>query len=339
MGNKMKKKGRWMAWCGALICALCCLSIGSSFRQTASTVSTVAAEESQGYQWESVETISIAPPFTYSSYNNVSFQVFFNKDITGTNYKHLAAGASVLKTFGRNDNPNMTPAIIDSLDESGVLDSINDCIEFNGKTVREWQQLSPLACMIQVGELGVNNSMNIDLNGTVPGAKITDLNQAFTFTFYKGLKFPSGVELKETVTWRYNPETQTFSRVDEKSEPNETGFTVYYNGQEITKENNLVTIYDKAAFNLEYLSVETKSNDAIVTIEPQFESLQDGYNYLLITVQAENEVDFDHIQVVFDLQQGSETEDKGCSSSASCVGVVAIVTACGLATLKRREQV
>ena len=227
MGNKMKKKGKWLSWCGALICALCCVSVGGAFANTSLDATMVAAEESQGYEWERVETISIAPPFTYSSYNTASFQVFFDKDITGVNYKHLAAGAEVLKTFSKNDNPNMTPAIIDSLDASGVLDSMNDCIAFNGKTVREWQQLSPLACMVQVGELGVNNSMNIDLNGGVPGAKITDFNQAFTFTFYEGLKFPSGVELKETVTWRYNPETQTFALLEESAAPNETGFTVW----------------------------------------------------------------------------------------------------------------
>ena len=335
MGNKMKKKGKWMAWCGALLCALCCVSVVGG--TSTSPVSTVAAEE-QSYEWESVETISIAPPFTYSSYETASFQVFFDKDITGVNYKHLAAGASVLKTFNRNDNPNMTPAIIDSLDASGVLDSVNDCIAFNGKTVREWQKLGPLACMVQVGELGVNNSMNIDLNGGVPGAKITDLHQPFTFTFYAGLKFPSGVELKETVTWQYNPDTQTFSKLEVEAEPNETDFTVYYNGQEITKENNLVTIYDKDAFNLDFLSVETKSVRATVEIDTKFDGLTDGYNYVLVVVQAENRVDFEHLQIVFDLQQTATPASEGCSSITPCVGVIAILSACGLAFVKRSER-
>ena len=335
MGNKMKKKGKWMAWWGALLCALCCVSVVGG--KTTLPVSTAAAEE-QGYEWDSVEIISIAPPFTYSSYETASFQVFFDKDITGVNYKHLAAGAAVLKTFNRNDNPNMSPAIIDSLDASGVLDSVNDCIAFNGKTVREWQKLGPLACMVQVGELGVNNSMNIDLNGGVPGAKITDFNQPFTFTFYEGLKFPSGVEVKETVTWQYNPDTQTFSRLEVEAEPNETEFTVYYNGQEITKENNLVTIYDKAAFNLDFLTVETASVRATVEIDPKFEDLADGYNYLLIVVQAENRIDFEHLQIVFDLQQTECLEEKGCSSVTPCVGVFAILSACGLAFVKRSER-
>ena len=295
----------------------------------------VLAEDAKDYEWKGTEIISIAPPFTYSVYETASFQVFFDKDITGVNYKHLAAGADVLKTFSRNDNPNMTPAIIDSLDQSGVFDSMNDCIAFNGKTVREWQQLGPLACMIQVGELGVNNSMNIDFNGGIPGSKITDLNQAFTFTFYEGLKFPSGVELKETVTWVYNPQTRTFSQV-EASEPNETGFSVYYNGQKLTKENNLVTIYDKDAFSLDNLLVLTDSVSATLVVEQKFQTLEDGYNYVLITCKAENDIDFEYMQIVFDLQQ---TEEKsGCAAVMSPISGCIMLLACGVCVLKRGKR-
>ena len=338
MGNKMMKKAKWITWCGALLCALCCMCVGNAAKAKTELVS-VAAEVTQEYEWESVETISIAPPYTYSSYQTASFQVFFDKDITGVNYKHLAAGADVLKTFSRNDNPNMTVAIIDSLDESGVLDSINDCIAFNGKTVREWQQLSPLACMVQVGELGVNNSMNIDFNGGVPGSKITDFNQVFTFTFYEGLKFPSGVELKETITWKYNPETQTFSKVATDDAPDKASFTVYYNGQKITKDNNLVTIYDKNAFSLDYLSVYTESVGATVTIEPKFETLASGYNYLLVTVEAENRVAFEHLQVVFDLQQTeAPTTGSGCASTVSLMSCWVLLPACAFIVTKRSKR-
>ena len=225
MGNKMMKKNKWILWCGTILCTLCCIGVGKSVKSSHTVGLPAVAEETKDYEWKGVEIISIAPPFTYSVYETASFQVFFDKDITGVNYKHLAAGADVLKTFSRNDNPNMTPAIIDSLEESGVLDSMNDCIAFNGKTVREWQQLGPLACMVQVGELGVNNSMNIDFNGGVPGSKITDLNQEFTFTFYEGLKFPSGVELKETVTWKYDPAKKLFSVIAPMYQDQNGGYT------------------------------------------------------------------------------------------------------------------
>lgn len=337
MGNRMMKKNKWILWCSAVLSALCCIGAKNVVKSAHSASLPVVAEETKEAEWQGVEIISIAPPFTYSSYETASFQVYFDKDITRVNYKHLAAGADVLKTFNRNDNPNMTPAIIDSLDESGVLDSMNDCIAFNGKKVREWQQLGPLACMIQVGELGVNNSMNIDFNGGIPGSKITDLNQAFTFTFYEGLKFPNGVELKETITWKYDPETKTFDVVADEGKADEAGFSVYYNGQQITKENNLITIYDKKAFSLEYLSVYTDSVGATIEIEPQFEELSSGYNYVLITVKAQNQVEFEHLQVVFDLQQAKE-ETSNCASTTSFSGCFVVFSMCGLMLIKRSKR-
>lgn len=169
-------------------------------------------EVEAGYEWSEVKCISVAPPYSYSEYNNVSFQVFFDKDVTDVNYKHLAASASVLKTMSKYDNPNMTHAIADSLERDGIIDSLNDCITFNGKSVREYQKTSPLACMIMMGELGVTNSINIDFNGMVADAKIDDLDQTFEITLHEGLRFPSGVELKETVTWIYDPEVGQFSQ-------------------------------------------------------------------------------------------------------------------------------
>ena len=329
------KNNRWIIKLSAVLCALCCLCIGGAL--TAPLTARAIAEETQGYEWGEAECLSIAPPFTYAGTATASFQVCFNKDITSANYKHMAAGAKVLKTFSVYDRPNMTEAIIDSLDASGVLDSLNDYIAFNGKKVREWQQAGPLACMIHMGELGVNNSMNIDFNGDMSETKITDFEQPFTFTFYKGLKFPSGVELKETVTWRYNPQLQTFSQVEE-SEANDAGMSVYYNGQKLTKENNLVTIYDKESFSFDNLLVQTDSVFATVEIQPQFETLEEGYNYLLITCKAENNVDFEKLQVVFDLQQAEGPKSSGCGSVVSSVSCLMTVLSCGVFVMKRSKQ-
>lgn len=325
------KQRNFIAKIVAVIFAVCCLCVG-----TTAAVTKTTAEETQGYEWEATECISIAPPYSYTAYGTVSFQVFFDKDVTAANYKHLAAGASALKEFSKYDVPNMTEAIIDSLDESGVFDSMNDCISFNGRTVREIQQLSPVACMIHAGELGANNSINIELNGMVPEVKITDMAQPFTFTFYEGLRFPSGVELKETVTWVYNPSSRTFSQA-KATASDEASFTVFYNGQKITKENNLVTIYDKDAFNLDYLTVETESLAAVVEIEPQFTKLQDGYNYLLVTCKAENSVDFEHLQIVFDLQQ-TAAETNGCGSvTPSALGAVLLLAGCAIVAKKGKQ--
>ena len=326
----MKNK-RLLKWLRVLAVVLClALTCGLNF------TSAFASEEK--YEWHSVECIAIAPPYTYAQ-GTASFQVCFDKDVTSVNYKHLAAGATALKTFSRYDVPNMTYQTIDSLDASGVLDSINDCIAFNGVKIRELQKLSPLAVMVHVGELGANNTMNIDFNGSISEVKIVDFNQSFTFTFYEGLKFPSGVEVKQTVSWVYNPETRTFSQIPNENDPKNCEFSVFYNGQQITKDDNLVVIYDEDAFSFDNLSVKSSSPTATIEIEPQFETLNSGYNYVLITCRAENNVDFKHLQVVFDLQQVEEEIDGGCNGAITSGGFGGLIFALGAFLIKRSKRV
>ena len=108
--------------------------------------------------------------------------------------------------------------------------------------------------------------------------------------------------------------------------------------KKITKENNCVTIYDKKAFNLDYLSVYAESVGTTIEIEPQFEDLSSGYNYVLITVKAQNKVDFEHLQVVFDLQQVEEQSSSGCSSTTPFIGCFTALSACGLVLMKRGKR-
>ena len=276
----------------AVIVAFCC-----SFLHVNQTH---AKEET--YEWPEVKCILMAPPYKYSEYNNVSFQIFFDKNVTDVNYKHMAASAAVLKTMDKYNNPNMTARIADSLERDGIIDSINDCITFNGKKVREWQKTSPLACMVAMGELGANNSINLDFNGAFDDVRIEDLNQKFVITLHKGLKFPSGVEVKEDVTWEYDPVLEQFSEVPAATDDKDSAFAAYYNGQEVTPEDNTVLIYDKEAFSLNNLKVYPKSVSATYTVEPMFDDLAEGQNYLMVTCVAGNRYDSSRMQMVFDLQ-------------------------------------
>ena len=115
-------------------------------------------------------------------------------------------------------------------------------------------------------------------------------------------------------------------------------YELFLNGQKITKGDNLVTIYDRKAFSLDYFTVYAENYEANVTIEPQFESLSDGYNYLLITVKAKNKVDFEHLQIVFDLQQVELPAEEGCSSTVSLWGGLALLPALALVYAKRSEK-
>ena len=70
-----------------------------------------------------------------------------------------------------------------------------------------------------------------------------------------------------------------------------------------TKENNLVTLYDKQAFSLDNLSIHTNDINATYEVKQDFDSLEDGFNYVLVTCRSENRLQTQRLQIVFDLQQ------------------------------------
>ena len=129
-----------------------------------------------------------------------------------------------------------------------------------------------------------------------------------------------------------------------QTNPNDAGFSVFYNGQKITKENNLVTIYDKDAFSLNNLSVFTSDVYATVEIVPQFETVVDGYNYVMIVCRSANGIHTQRMQVVFDLHQYVEpAPKKDWLKIALWAGIPTVVVAIGAVTTiilvkKRRKK-
>ncbi|MCQ2449826.1 MAG: hypothetical protein MJ132_06525 [Clostridia bacterium] len=232
-----------------------------------------------------MKCVSIGAPYKYSDYDNVSFPLYFDGAITDVNYKHVACSADVLKTMSHWDNPNMSPAVADYLKEIGVIDSMNDCIEINGKKVREWQKSSQLACMIMVGELGDNAKMNIDFNGAIDAVRIEDLNQPFVITLYSGLIFPNGTRLKQTQTFTYDVKQRIFSEKAGTDRPNNADFSAFYNGIELKNDYNIVDV-ESSTFSLDNLLVIPQNSDATVQIEPQFKEIGEGYHYVYVTVTA-----------------------------------------------------
>lgn len=255
----------------------------------------VFAEESTN----TVQCIGISAPYKYSDYDNVSFAVYFDGNITDANYKHLACSPPVLKTMSYWDNPCMTDSVIDKLSESGVIDSMNDCIAINGKKVREWQKTSQLALMILAGELGENSQLNIDFNGAIDDVRIDDLNKPFEISLYKGLKFPNGAVLKNTQIWKYNPEKGVFSEKTGSADKSNADFTAYYNGIKLEKDFNKAEVQN-GRFSENNFCVYADNPDTEIVIEPQFKKFESGYNYVYITAKAPDGVTEKSIQLVLD---------------------------------------
>ncbi|MBP5467013.1 MAG: hypothetical protein J6Y43_05580 [Clostridia bacterium] len=276
----------------------------------------VVADES--FVYGEVDVVSIAPPTVRevnASLKHFIFSVYFDGDITFANYKHMARKAEDLKITIGWANPNITEEAIDFFDENGILASINDCIYFNGKSVREYQRINFDACMIHLGDLGVNNCMNIEFGSNyVPLSD--NLDESYTFSFKAGLKLPSGVMLKSDSDWKFMLSDRTFEKKDDSVDASNADFTVNYNGKVLTGEDNLVVITDKNDFSFDKLYIKPQNVDAEITVEKTFDELKEGFNYAFISCTSENGRTTKDLQVVFKYVSG-EKNSGGCSSGIS----------------------
>ncbi len=299
-----------------------------------------AKADTETFEYGAVNVVSIAPPTireVNSSLNHFIFTVYFDGEITIANYKHMARRPEDLRATIGWANPEMTEEAIDFFEQNGIISSINDCIYFNGKSVREYQKINFDACMIHLGDLGVNNCMNIEFGSNyVPLRK--ELDESYEFSFKAGLKLPSGVILAEDSDWKFSLSDRTFEKVDTKADKSDAGFIVNYNGKAITKGDNIFTVTDKKSFSLDNLYIKPNNGKATVTVEQTFEELKEGLNYILITCTSENGKKTEDLQLVIKLTGGeSSSQSSGCSSGISYgLGIPCVLFAAFIIRRKKR---
>lgn len=274
--------------------------------------------------YDEVEIVSIAPPYYSDVSASVIFKVYFSAEITHENYKHIAASREWLEENlikSPSFNPSLTVEKLGFLVKSGVWESIRNCITLkvnnddkNVNTVADFQNKGnkATAVMIHLGELDVNICMQMEFSSSTQLAK--DLSDEYTFYFKKGLKFPSGVILKEDSNWKYIKSDGVFEKIDDSVDASDTSFVVNYDGKTITDQDNVVKITDKNSFSMDKIYVKTTNLDATVTIEKDFEELRQGYNYILVTCTSQNKTKNEVRQIVIEYEG---EEDGGCSSSVS----------------------
>ena len=291
------------------------------------------------FEYGQVDVVSIAPPtireVVSGSLYHFIFVVYFDGDITYANYKHMARNPADLEATIGWANPEITKEAIEFFDENGIISSINDCIYFNGKSVREYEKINFDACMIHLGDLGVNNSMNIEFGSNYVPLR-QELDESYTFSFKAGLKLPSGVVLKSDSEWKFVLSDRTFQKADKSVDASDVGFTVNYNGRILTKTDNLVTVSDKKDFDIGKLYVKPNNLNATISVEKTFDELVEGYNYLLISCISENGAKIsDDFQVVIKYLGENTSGKKGCSSGISSGICIPLILA-AIAQVRRK---
>ena len=288
-----------------------------AFIATPKTDNRVKADE---FTYKEVDVVSIAPPTLREVFGgqfyHVIFVVYFDADITYANYKHMARRPNRLKETIGEANPAITEEAIDFFDQNGIINSINDCVYFNGKSIREYQAMNVDACMVHLGEEGVNNAMNIEFGTNIVHLS-TDLDESYEISFKAGLKLPSGVMLEKDSDWKFMLSDRTFVRKDLSITAANTEFDVNYDGRVLTKTDNVITIKNKQDYSFDKFYIKPKNINSTITTETSFDKLQSGLNYVFISCTAEDGFHKNELQVVIDYVGEESSSGGGCSSGIS----------------------
>ena len=290
---------------------------------------------------QEVKVVSVAQPcvreISGGQIYQIIFKVYFDKDITFINYKHLAMPVSALRTTVTESNgwanPHLSLGAIDFLNENGILESINDCVYFNGKKARWYEQnIDNFGCAIHVGEQGVNNSMDVQFSSDHFNNAFSlrrELDENYEFTFKAGLKLPAGVIVAEDSTWTFLSKDRIFVEVPADANPSDAGFKANYNGKAITADDNVVTV-DKNSFSLDNLYVKTNNPKAVYST-----TLSENQKEITVTCVSEDKTQTETLKIA--VNYAVATAD-GCSSGIGFAGVFPLAALLTVFAIRRNKR-
>ena len=312
--------------------------------------------DTSGIEWEEIHLISVSKP-VLASEDNVMFTLTFDKDITHKELLHINADVSWLLAVSEQAAPpfRYTAAELNILSAYGILKSLKENILFNGQSIAELMEKEtdvtqrPVTVMVHYGQNSAMNQITVAFAGhktdadgnTLDGAnRITDLEQEFTFTIKQGFRTSMLGEIKQDVTFKYNPAAGMF--IEEAAggtlSSNTNVSAVYYNGFKVEKGGTLnvkaLTSLDKRLFTV-VLEDPTSTFEVIGA-----DSLQEGANTVTLKITS---TDGTTAEYTFTVNVTAESEEGGCGSAmygGTALAGVAIALACAAIMKKsvRRKE-
>ncbi len=175
--------------------------------------------------FEAVKLVGVdAPDMKDSAANfNVEFVLRFDEDIDNRQHTYISMEPGFVSSFVGSKNDYSESEIV-SFTKFGIFESMAKNILLNGKSVQDMMEQSgwefpqwPNVAVVHVAQGGTgNNTLRLVIGGQyVNGDKtthnpfqITDLNQNFVITVKAGLRTPLGQEVKEDISFIYDPNTK-----------------------------------------------------------------------------------------------------------------------------------
>lgn len=214
--------------------------------------------------YDSLAVSRVDNPVSVDADGNIAFKVYFDKNITDTQYIHINAGAEWLS----NANIGYTSATIERLASYGFIRDCLTKILFNGKTIEELMDTEEDAELRPVNVVMVHYDKNeiqivfrakdLETGEPAPNAiNLGDPNPEWTITFLEGFTVPTLNKLDRDYTFSYDAAEGRFVEVFEEEIISEIEFeAVAYDGVMIEEGGTLnltgVTELDKNLFTIAF---------------------------------------------------------------------------------------
>lgn len=243
-------------------------------------------------EYDSLAVTTVNNPVSVDSDGNIAFKVYFDKNITDTQYIHINAGAEWLSTA----NIGYTSATIERLASYGFIRDCLTKILFNNMTIEELMNTEEDPALRPINVVMVHYDKNeiqivfrandLETGEPAPNAiNLGDPNPEWKITFLEGFTVPTLCKLDRDYTFSYKAAEGRFVEdIEEEVISDITFEAVAYDGTIIEEGGTLnltgVTELDKNLFSVAFKDGVTPE----WTIEGN--SLKEGANTVSLVAQT-----------------------------------------------------
>ena len=220
-------------------------------------------------EYDSLAVTTVNNPVSVDADGNIAFKVYFDKNVTDTQYQHINAGAEWLSGVSLG----YTAATIERLASYGFIRDCLTKIEFNGMTIEELMNTEKDPAFRPVNVVMVHYDKNeiqivfrttsVNTNDETFGKpapyaiNLGDPDPHWTLTFREGFTVPTLCKLDRDYTFTYNKDEGRFVETVEEEVISDIVFeAVAYDGVMIEEGGTLdltgVTELDKNLFTIAF---------------------------------------------------------------------------------------
>lgn len=292
---------------------------------------TEARNEAEDYGAIEIDSISSG----IDENDNLVINVGFSNQITGATMYFVCNPDSFNRTSVAALNgdvifyeENLASAFIYGGYKSSVLDNL----KLNGSSIGEWLAIDQLegslayasAIMVHYGQGGTKvATIHISSSSKIyEELKASYMDNSLTLTVEEGLKFATGKEVKEAVTYEYSDDV--WSKLPESE------FVVYYDGQKVEDGENISVANAPSANNIEVVgSGEYTIQEKAVGTTAEYVILEGETELLHFTVEG---------KTIVPIEEPQENDTAGYGIVAGIIVIILLAAVVVILAVRRKKN-